>query len=45
MEKFDILIGDLVDLVEGGLCYKLYIKLFYECVLKLRLKDGGILVI
>nr|XP_024367438.1 thermospermine synthase ACAULIS5-like isoform X2 [Physcomitrium patens]XP_024367439.1 thermospermine synthase ACAULIS5-like isoform X2 [Physcomitrium patens]XP_024367440.1 thermospermine synthase ACAULIS5-like isoform X2 [Physcomitrium patens]XP_024367441.1 thermospermine synthase ACAULIS5-like isoform X2 [Physcomitrium patens]XP_024367442.1 thermospermine synthase ACAULIS5-like isoform X2 [Physcomitrium patens]XP_024367443.1 thermospermine synthase ACAULIS5-like isoform X2 [Physcomitrium p len=43
-EKFDILIGDLADPVEGGPCYKLYTKSFYERVLKPRLKDGGILV-
>lgn len=43
-EQFDIIIGDLADPVAGGPCYQLYTKSFYKCILKPRLKEGGILV-
>lgn len=43
-EKFDVIVGDLADPMEGGPCYQLYTKCFYEQVLKPRLHDGGILV-
>ena len=43
-EKFDIIVGDLADPVEGGPCYQLYTKSFYERILKPRLNDGGIFV-
>lgn len=43
-EKFDIIVGDLADPVEGGPCYQLYTKSFYEKILKPKLNDNGILV-
>ncbi|EEF46124.1 thermospermine synthase ACAULIS5 [Ricinus communis] len=43
-EKFDIIVGDLADPVEGGPCYQLYTKSFYEKILKPKLKDNGIFV-
>ncbi|XP_044463584.1 thermospermine synthase ACAULIS5-like [Mangifera indica] len=43
-EKFDIIVGDLADPVEGGPCYQLYTKSFYERILKPKLKDSGIFV-
>ncbi|KNA25257.1 hypothetical protein SOVF_008130 [Spinacia oleracea] len=43
-EKFDIIVGDLADPVEGGPCYQLYTKSFYETILKPRLTDNGIFV-
>ncbi|XP_031259406.1 thermospermine synthase ACAULIS5 [Pistacia vera] len=43
-EKFDIIVGDLADPVEGGPCYQLYTKSFYERILKPKLKDNGIFV-
>ncbi|XP_022858735.1 thermospermine synthase ACAULIS5-like [Olea europaea var. sylvestris] len=43
-EKFDIIVGDLADPVEGGPCYKLYTKSFYENILKPKLSDNGIFV-
>ncbi|KAJ8442817.1 hypothetical protein Cgig2_016283 [Carnegiea gigantea] len=43
-EKFDIIVGDLADPVEGGPCYQLYTKSFYEKILKPRLTDNGIFV-
>ncbi|KAL6212247.1 hypothetical protein ACLB2K_017468 [Fragaria x ananassa] len=43
-EKFDIIVGDLADPVEGGPCYQLYTKSFYEKVLKPKLNHGGIFV-
>jgi len=43
-EKFDIIVGDLADPVEGGPCYQLYTKSFYEKILKPRLTDDGIFV-
>lgn len=42
--RFDIIIGDLADPVEGGPCYQLYSKGFYESILKPRLNSGGIFV-
>ncbi|KAK1263079.1 Thermospermine synthase ACAULIS5 [Acorus gramineus] len=43
-EKFDVIVGDLADPVEGGPCYQLYTKSFYEDVLKPKLTKGGIFV-
>lgn len=43
-ERFDVIIGDLADPIEGGPCYKLYTKSFYECIVKPRLSQGGIFV-
>ncbi|KAL3676074.1 hypothetical protein R1sor_026022 [Riccia sorocarpa] len=43
-DKFDIIVGDLADPVDGGPCYKLYTQSFYENILKPRLSPGGILV-
>ncbi|KAK9099473.1 hypothetical protein Syun_026518 [Stephania yunnanensis] len=43
-EKFDVIIGDLADPVEGGPCYQLYTKPFYENVIKTKLKSNGIFV-
>lgn len=43
-EKFDIIVGDLADPVEGGPCYQLYTKSFYQKILKPKLKDNGIFV-
>ena len=43
-EKFDVIVGDLADPMEGGPCYQLYPRSFYEQVLKPRLHDGGIFV-
>ncbi|CAI8589494.1 unnamed protein product [Vicia faba] len=43
-ERYDIIVGDLADPIEGGPCYKLYTKDFYELSLKPKLKKGGIFV-
>ncbi|TXG61804.1 hypothetical protein EZV62_013167 [Acer yangbiense] len=43
-EKFDIIVGDLADPVEGGPCYQLYTKSFYERILKPKLTENGIFV-
>ncbi|KAI3810738.1 hypothetical protein L1987_20360 [Smallanthus sonchifolius] len=43
-EKFDIIVGDLADPVEGGPCYQLYTKSFYQQILKPKLNQGGIFV-
>lgn len=43
-EKFDVIVGDLADPVEGGPCYQLYTKSFYERILKPKLNDNGIFV-
>ncbi|GLT71938.1 hypothetical protein SLA2020_439200 [Shorea laevis] len=43
-EKFDVIVGDLADPVEGGPCYQLYTKSFYEKILKPKLNDNGIFV-
>lgn len=43
-EKFDVIVGDLADPVEGGPCYQLYTKSFYEQILKPKLNDRGIFV-
>lgn len=43
-EKFDIIVGDLADPVEGGPCYQLYTKSFYERILKPKLNANGIFV-
>ncbi|TVU33217.1 hypothetical protein EJB05_25007 [Eragrostis curvula] len=41
-DKFDVIVGDLADPVEGGPCYQLYTKSFYEHVVKPKLTDRGI---
>merc|ERR1712070_819584 len=41
--KFDVIIMDLDDPLEGGPCYFLYCKEFYEFC-KSKLNPGGILV-
>uniref|UniRef100_A0ACD5ZJR2 Uncharacterized protein n=1 Tax=Avena sativa TaxID=4498 RepID=A0ACD5ZJR2_AVESA len=43
-EKYDVIVGDLADPVEGGPCYQLYTKSFYDHVLKPKLADQGIFV-
>ncbi|ONH97634.1 hypothetical protein PRUPE_7G202400 [Prunus persica] len=43
-EKFDVIVGDLPDPIEGGPCNDLYTKPFYEQVIKPHLKDNGIFV-
>ncbi|KAL7121840.1 hypothetical protein ACP275_01G008700 [Erythranthe tilingii] len=43
-EKYDIIVGDLADPVEGGPCYQLYTKSFYENILKPKLNTNGIFV-
>ena len=43
-ELFDIIIGDLIDPMEGGSCYQLYTKYFYELVLNPKLSYRGVLV-
>lgn len=43
-EKFDIIVGDLADPVEGGPCYQLYTKSFYQNILKPKLTPNGIFV-
>ncbi|XP_026435597.1 thermospermine synthase ACAULIS5-like isoform X1 [Papaver somniferum] len=43
-DGFDVIIGDLADPIEGGPCYQLYTKSFYESIVKTRLKEGGIFV-
>lgn len=43
-ECFDVIIGDLADPIEGGPCYQLYTKTFYEYTVKPRLNQGGIFV-
>ncbi|EFJ12582.1 hypothetical protein SELMODRAFT_182311 [Selaginella moellendorffii] len=44
VEKFDIVIGDLADPMEGGPCNQLYTKAFYQNIVKSKLKNGGIFV-
>jgi thermospermine synthase len=41
--KFDVIIMDLDDPLEGGPCYQLYTKEFYE-MLKTKMNPGGIFV-
>ncbi|XP_072980860.1 thermospermine synthase ACAULIS5 [Typha angustifolia] len=43
-ERYDVIVGDLADPVEGGPCYQLYTKSFYEQVLKPKLNHQGIFV-
>ncbi|KAI5347693.1 hypothetical protein L3X38_000580 [Prunus dulcis] len=43
-EQYDVIIGDLADPIEGGPCYKLYTKSFYELIVKPRLSKEGIFV-
>eukprot|EP00164_Ancoracysta_twista_P001308 GFYU01001711.1.p1 GENE.GFYU01001711.1~~GFYU01001711.1.p1 ORF type:complete len:327 (-),score=150.60 GFYU01001711.1:22-945(-) len=41
--KFDVIILDLDDPIEGGPCFQLYTKSFYEMAMS-KLNDGGVLV-
>ncbi|XP_010429628.1 PREDICTED: thermospermine synthase ACAULIS5-like [Camelina sativa] len=43
-EKFDIIVGDLADPVEGGPCYQLYTISFYQNIVKPKLSPNGIFV-
>ncbi|KAL0330485.1 UNVERIFIED_CONTAM: Thermospermine synthase ACAULIS5 [Sesamum radiatum] len=43
-EKFDIIVGDLADPVEGGPCYQLYTKSFYQNIVKPKLNNNAIFV-
>lgn len=43
-EVYDVIIGDLADPIEGGPCFQLYTKSFYEFIVKPRLSEGGIFV-
>ncbi|XP_004288972.1 PREDICTED: thermospermine synthase ACAULIS5-like [Fragaria vesca subsp. vesca] len=43
-ERFDVIVGDVTDPIEGGPCNDLYTKRFYEQVIKPHLKDNGIFV-
>ncbi|XP_008802681.2 thermospermine synthase ACAULIS5-like [Phoenix dactylifera] len=43
-DQFDVIIGDLADPLEGGPCYQLYTKSFYESTVKPKLNEGGIFV-
>ncbi|XLR01136.1 hypothetical protein S83_067334, partial [Arachis hypogaea] len=43
-ERFDVIVGDLADPIDGGPCYKLYTKFFYDFTVKPRPKEGGIFV-
>lgn len=43
-EHYDVIIGDLADPIEGGPCYQLYTKSFYEFTIKPKLNQGGIFV-
>lgn len=42
--KFDVIIGDLADPLEGGPCYQLYTQDFYRNVVLEKLNPGGIFV-
>ncbi|XP_068647395.1 thermospermine synthase ACAULIS5-like [Aristolochia californica] len=42
--RFDVIIGDLADPIEGGPCYQLYTKSFYEFIVKPKLTEEGIFV-
>ncbi|CAN0856728.1 Thermospermine synthase ACAULIS5 [Linum grandiflorum] len=43
-DRYDVIIGDLADPIEGGPCYKLYTKSFYESTVKPKLNHGGVFV-
>ncbi|XP_012832447.1 PREDICTED: thermospermine synthase ACAULIS5-like [Erythranthe guttata] len=43
-ETYDVIIGDLADPIEGGPCYQLYTKSFYELIVKPKLNPAGIFV-
>ncbi|KAL4578184.1 hypothetical protein LXL04_014303 [Taraxacum kok-saghyz] len=43
-DKYDVMIGDLTDPLEGGPCNQLYTNTFYELTVKPKLKEGGIFV-
>ena len=41
---FDVVIGDLADPLDGGPCYQLYTREFYETVVRAKLAPGGLFV-
>ncbi|KAL8171377.1 hypothetical protein V2J09_023181 [Rumex salicifolius] len=43
-ENYDVIIGDLADPLDGGPCYQLYTKSFYEFIVKPRLSKDGIFI-
>lgn len=43
-QKFDVIIGDLPDPLEGGPCYQLYTLDFYRSVVLPKLNPGGIFI-
>ncbi|KAI7726003.1 hypothetical protein M8C21_020678 [Ambrosia artemisiifolia] len=43
-DKYDVIVGDLADPIEGGPCYQLYTKNFYEQTVKPKLTHDGIFV-
>ena len=43
-ERFDVIIGDLIDPMEGGPCYQSYTKDLCDLVLKPKLSHRGVLV-
>jgi thermospermine synthase len=42
--SFDVIIGDLNDPQDGGPCYQLYTKSFYQDVVSSKLNPGGVFV-
>eukprot|EP00878_Enallax_costatus_P009116 GHUV01009530.1.p1 GENE.GHUV01009530.1~~GHUV01009530.1.p1 ORF type:complete len:323 (+),score=71.46 GHUV01009530.1:172-1140(+) len=42
--KFDVIIGDLADPLDGGPCYQLYTQDFYQQVVLQKLNPGGIFI-
>lgn len=43
-DKFDVIIGDLADPLDGGPCYQLYTQDFYRHVVLPKLNPGGIFI-
>eukprot|EP01018_Ginkgo_biloba_P005315 Gb_26541 [translate_table: standard] len=43
-ECYDVIVGDLADPMEGGPCYQLYTKSFYEVIVKPKLNQRGVFV-
>lgn len=43
-QKFDVIVGDLADPLEGGPCYQLYTDDFYRNVVLPKLNPGGLFV-
>jgi thermospermine synthase len=42
--KFDVIIGDLADPLDGGPCYQLYTQEFYQTVVRKKLNPDGVFV-